>query len=177
VELGTLYALNGFMVVFLQFPVVRALARYRMTTALIAGSVLYAAGYAMMGLGKSLPLFFAAMFVVTAGEIVTSPASLNLVASLSTEEMRGRYMGVFGLFNSFGWSIGPLVGGILLDIAARRSMLVWGPIACLTLLAAVGYADLRRRIDRRLDDNRPSTGEETRATIPEARHAQPRRTS
>jgi MFS family permease len=177
VELGTLYALNGFMVVFLQFPVVRALARYRMTTALIAGSVLYAVGYAMMGLGKSLPLFFAAMFVVTAGEIVTSPASLNLVASLSTEEMRGRYMGVFGLFNSFGWSIGPLVGGILLDIAARRSMLVWGPIACLTLLAAVGYADLRRRIDRRLDDNRPSTGEETRATIPEARHAQPRRTS
>ena len=62
-------------------------------------------------------------------------------------------MGVFGLFNSFGWSVGPLVGGILLDFAAGRSMLLWTPIACLTLLAAAGYWDLRRRIDRVMDSN------------------------
>src|SRR5207237_4112719 len=48
VQLGTLYALNGLMVVFLQLPVVRALQPYRLTTALVAGSILYAAGYSMM---------------------------------------------------------------------------------------------------------------------------------
>ena len=160
-ELGALYTLNGLMVVFLQFPVVRALAPYRMTTALIVGSILYAVGYAMMGFGHAMPLLAAAMFVVTAGEIVTTPASMNLVANFSTVKLRGRYMGVYGLFNSFGWSIGPLIGGVLLDLAARRSMLLWTPIASLTLVAAVGFWDLRRRIDRAMDRNYERTGAET----------------
>ena len=152
-ELGALYALNGLMVVFLQFPMVRFLAPYRMTTALVAGSILYGLGYAMMGFGHGVTLLFVAMFVVTLGEIVTTPASMNLVANFSTVELRGRYMGVYGLFNSFGWSIGPLLGGILLDFAARRPMLLWTPIGCLALLAAVGYAQLRRRLDRAMDRN------------------------
>jgi MFS family permease len=161
VQLGALYTLNGLMVVFLQFPVVRALAPYRMTTALIVGSILYALGYAMMGFGHSMLILATAMFVVTSGEIVTTPASMNLVANFSTVELRGRYMGVYGLFNSFGWSIGPLIGGVLLDLAARRSMLLWSPIACLTLVAAVGFWDLRRRIDQAMDRNYEHTMAET----------------
>jgi MFS family permease len=150
-QLGALYTLNGLMVVFLQFPVVRALAPYRMTTALIAGSILYAAGYAMMGIGHHVALLAAAMFVVTLGEIVTTPASMNLVANFSTPELRGRYMGVYGLFNSFGWSTGPLIGGVLLDFAAGRSMLLWAPIGALALVASAGYWDLRGRLSRAMD--------------------------
>ena len=151
IQLGWLYALNGLMVVFLQLPVVRWLQPYRLTTALVAGSILYAAGYSMMGLGSGFLLLATSMFVVTTGEIVTTPASMNLVANFSTVELRGRYMGVYGLFNSFGWSSGPLLGGVLLDVAARRSMLLWGPIGALALLAAAGYADLRHRLDRSVD--------------------------
>lgn len=151
VDLGALYALNGLMVVFLQFPVVRVLAPFRMTSALIAGSVLYAAGYGMMGFVGGLWGMMAAMFVVTMGEIVTTPASMNLVSNFSGELDRGRYMGVFGLFNSFGWSIGPLVGGILLDLATGRPLLLWGAIAALALVAALGYGDLRRRINLIID--------------------------
>ena len=154
VELGILYTLNGLMVVFLQFPVVRILTRFRLTTAMVVGSLLYVAGYAMMGMGSSFALLAAAMFVVTSGEIVASPASMNLVANFSSDQVRGRYMGVYGLFNSFGWSIGPLVGGVLLDVAGGRPFLLWGPIAGLMLLAALGYWDLRRRIDPATDENR-----------------------
>ena len=154
VELGVLYTLNGLMVVFLQFPVVRLLARFRLTTALVAGSLLYVAGYALMGMGSSLLLLAAAMFVVTSGEIVASPASMNIVANFSSEHLRGRYMGVYGLFNSFGWSIGPLVGGVLLDVATGRPLLLWGPIAGLMFLAALGYWDLRHRIDPATDQNK-----------------------
>jgi MFS family permease len=153
VELGTLYALNGLMVVFLQFPAVRMLASLRMTTALIVGSLLYSLGYGMMGWGSDYLLLFAGMFVVTLGEIVTTPPSMNLVANFSPENLRGRYMGVFGIFNSFGWSIGPLVGGVLLDLAAGRPRLLWGVIASLTVLAAIGFVDLRRRLDPALDQS------------------------
>ena len=160
-QLGWLYALNGLMVVFLQFPVVRALAPYRMTTALVAGSILYGTGYAMMGFGHDLALLAVAMLVVTLGEIVTTPASMNLVANFSSAELRGRYMGVYGLFNSFGWSIGPLIGGVLLDLASRRSMLLWTPIGGLALLAAAGFWDLRRRLDRSMDLNLERAAAET----------------
>ena len=154
VELGVLYTLNGLMVVFLQFPVVRLLTPFRLTTAMVAGSLLYVLGYWMMGLGSSFMLLAAAMFVVTSGEIVASPASMNLVANFSSDDARGRYMGVYGLFNSFGWSVGPLVGGVLLDVAKGQPLLLWGPIAGLMLLAALGYWDLRRRIDPATDQNK-----------------------
>jgi MFS family permease len=161
IQLGWLYALNGLMVVFLQHPVVRALQPYRLTTALVAGSILYAVGYALMGAGHGFLLLATAMFVVTAGEIVSTPASMNLVANFSTVERRGRYMGVYGLFNSFGWSTGPLLGGVLLDLAAGRSMLLWGPIGAVALLAAAGYADLRRRLDRSADRDTETAAPET----------------
>jgi MFS family permease len=153
VELGAIYTLNGVMVVLLQFPVTRILAPLRMTSALIAGCLLYSIGYGMMGWGSSFALLLAGMFVVTAGEITCSPASMNLVANFSPEDQRGRYMGVYGIFNSFGWSVGPLVGGVLLDLAGGRPKLLWSAIASLTVLAAIGYADLRRRIDPALDQS------------------------
>lgn len=153
VELGAIYTLNGIMVVFLQFPATRLLAPLRMTSALIVGSLLYSVGYGMMGWGSSFALLFAGMFVVTLGEIASTPASMNLVANFSPEDKRGRYMGVYGIFNSFGWSIGPLVGGILLDLAVGKPQLLWGAIASLTLVAAAGYADLRRRMDPALDQS------------------------
>jgi len=160
-QLGALYTLNGLMVVFLQFPVVRALASYRMTTALILGSILYGVGYAMMGIGHDFALLALAMFVVTMGEIVTTPASMALVSNFSTAELRGRYMGVYGLFNSFGWSIGPLIGGVLLDLASKRAMLLWGPVGGLAILAAAGFWDLRRRVDRTMDRNLEGAAAET----------------
>lgn len=151
VQLGFLYMLNGLMVVFLQFPVTRILGGVRMTTALALGSMLYTIGYGMMGWSAGFASLLVAMFVVTSGELVALPASMGLVANFSSEELRGRYMGVYGLFNAFGWSIGPLVGGTLLDLAKGRPILLWCALASVTVIAALGYLDLRRRIDPNTD--------------------------
>ncbi|MGH7680388.1 MAG: MDR family MFS transporter [Candidatus Eiseniibacteriota bacterium] len=153
VQLGTLYALNGLMVVFLQFPAVRLTGSMRLTSALALGAVFYGVGYGMMGLGHGFALLSVGMFVTTVGEIVATPPSLTLVANFSSETTRGRYMGIFGLFNSFGWSIGPMVGGALLDVSHGRPMLLWGTITGIAMLAALGYLDVRRRIDRATDRN------------------------
>jgi hypothetical protein len=50
---------------------------------------------------------------------------------------------------------------VLLDLAARRSMLLWGPIGAVALLAAAGYADLRRRLDRSVDRDTETLTTET----------------
>ncbi|HEY7728033.1 MAG TPA: MFS transporter, partial [Candidatus Eisenbacteria bacterium] len=150
-ELGLLYTLNGLIVVFLQFPATRLVGASRMTTQLVAGSLLYAVGYGMMGFGETFALLSTGMVVVTLGEITAMPASMNLVAAFSDESTRGRYMGTYGLFNSFGWSVGPLVGGILLDLAKGRPVLLWSLIGMISILAAAGFRDLRGRISRATD--------------------------
>jgi MFS family permease len=151
IQLGWIYSLNGGMVTLLQFPMVRALARYRMTTALVLGSVLLAGGYAMMGFVSGAGMIAGCMALVTIGEITATPAAMNLSAGFATEETRGRYMGVYGLFNSFGWSLAPLIGGVLLDAAHGVAWIPWTGIGLLGLIAAVLFLDLRGRISPALD--------------------------
>jgi len=153
VQLGTIYSMNGLMVVFLQFPAVRFTNTMRLTSAMALGSVLYGIGYGMMGFGGGMALLTLAMIIVTTGEIIATPATQQLASNFSTEATRGRYMGIYGLFNSFGWSLGPLVGGILLDSFRGRPMMVWGAIAFLAFSAVLGYLDLRRRLGPARDRN------------------------
>jgi MFS family permease len=145
-QLGWIYSLNGAMVTLLQYPVVRFLAPYRMTTALVAGSVLLAGGYVMIGFVGGPALLALAMAVVTIGEITATPAAMNLSASFAGEETRVRYMGVHGLFSSFGWSLGPLIGGVLLDNAHGVAWIPWTVIGALGLAAAFTFRDLRGRL-------------------------------
>jgi len=150
-QLGWIYSLNGTMVTLLQFPVVRFLSPYRMTTSLIAGSVILSGGYVMMGFVGGMGPLAVAMAIVTIGEIIATPAAMNLSASFATEETRGRYMGVHGLFSSFGWSLGPLIGGILLDGAHGVAWIPWSVIGLLGAFAALGFLDLRRRLSPAMD--------------------------
>jgi len=76
---------------------------------------------------------------------------MNLVANLSPEDKRGRYMGVFGLFQQFGWSMGPFVGGILMDAFVGVPYLLWGGIAVFAFISALGYLMLKGRMNEAKD--------------------------
>lgn len=150
-EVGYLYAINGIMVVFLQMPVARFIARYRMTTAIAWGAVLYAIGYFAVAFSYDFFTLAICMVVISMGEIVTSPSSMNLVANMSPENERGRYMGVFGLFQSFGWSMGPFVGGLFMDAFVKVPYLLWGGISMFAIASAVGYLALRKQMPEEKD--------------------------
>jgi MFS family permease len=68
-----------------------------------------------------------------------------VIGELAPQDQRGRYMGFFGLSETLGISAGPLVGGLLLDAFPFDLRLVWGPIASIALVAAVGYYLWARR--------------------------------
>jgi MFS family permease len=150
-EVGYLYAINGLMVVFLQFPVARLISRFRMTNAISMGAFLYAIGYFAVAFTNDFFTLAFCMAVISMGEIVVSPASSNLVANMSPENMRGRYMGIYGLFSSFGWSMGPLAGGVLMDAFVGTPMILWGGVASFAVAASIGYLALRSRMKESID--------------------------
>ena len=156
-QLGTLYTVNGLLVVLLQLPLTRLLARFALTAQIAGGSLLYAFGYGSIGMLVGYEYFMGALIVVTLGEVMMSPPTLTLTSRLAPEGRMGRYMGIHGFFVASGWSFGPLYGGIMLDHFPHNWPLAWVLISSLALVAAAGYFLLGRRLKPEIDAQVEST--------------------
>jgi MFS family permease len=139
-QLGTLFAINGIAVVLFQWPAARLADRIGIRWGLTLGCVLYAAGYFSVALASSFPFLIGSMVVITLGEVTFSPTSMAAVANMAPTARVGRYMGFFGLTEALGWSLGPYVGGRLFDVLSSRPLRLWGIIAAIGIVAAVGFA-------------------------------------
>lgn len=138
-QYGLLLTINGLLVATFQYPVARSVNRLERSTGLILGSILYALGYLSLGWVGSFGWGVAVMVIITAGEIVFAPLTPTVVAELSPEDKRGRYMGFLGLGQTLGMSFGPLVGGVLLDTFETKPPFIWGIIASVAFVAALGF--------------------------------------
>ncbi len=145
---GGMLTLNGFLVAVLQYPLAVLLQRWPRLVGLVAGSLLYGFGYVLFGWLHAYGWLLGIMVVITLGEMLFAPTSSAVVADLAPPARRGRYMGAFGLAESFGWSAGPFLGGILLDLFPDDPRSMWGIISTLSLVAAVGFIPWWQRLKR-----------------------------
>jgi len=145
-QLGVLFTLNGILVTALQIPITRLLRGWTFTAQLAAGGLLYFIGYGALGFMSAYGSLFAIVAIVTFGEMFMSPPSLALTARLAPKNRMGRYMGVYGFFQSAGWSFGPLYGGFFLDHFVDRPETAWLLIATLALVSALGYYLFGRKL-------------------------------
>jgi MFS family permease len=138
-QFGKLLTLNGLVVVAFQYPMARLTSKLRHSSALALGSLFYAAGWMMMGFVGPYALAVASMFVITLGEITVAPTSLAVVGEHSPPGLRGRYQGLFSISETMGISVGPFMGGILLDVFTTSGLPIWGIIGSFALAAAAGF--------------------------------------
>lgn len=143
-QVGWLYALNGIIVIFLQMPMARYIDRFRMPHVLAAGALMYAVGYLSVGWASGIWFLAASIIVISLAENTVSPSSMKMVADMSPESERGRYMGAYGIFVSFGWSMGPAVGGALYDMFHLEPIVLWAAIAAIATVSALGFVYLGR---------------------------------
>lgn len=153
-QFGTLLTLNGLLVVVFQYPLAWAVQGWPRRAGLALGALLYSLGYLSFGWIRSFPLMLLAMTVVTLGEMLFAPVAQAVAADLAPEEHRGRYLGAFGLVESFGWSGGAFLGGILLDWAPNPQVL-WGCIASLGFLATLVFGVFPKGLHRALQKEAP----------------------
>ena len=144
---GWLLSLNAAMVVILQFPITRKIEKLKPLLVMAGGAFLNAIGFAMYGFVSTYFFFALAMVIITFGEMIVSPVSQALVARFAPEEMRGRYMAVFGISWGLPFAVGPVLAGVVLDNYDPRWL--WYIAGGIGLLSVLGFLGLHRRTERK----------------------------
>ena len=150
---GWLLSLNAAMVVLLQFPITRRIENQKPLLMMAAGTLLYAIGFALYGFVSVYSLFVLAMVIITVGEMIVAPMGQALVAKFAPEEMRGRYMAVFGISWGLPFAIGPYLAGLILDNYDPRWL--WYIAGVIGLLAVFGFLALHRRTETKESETSP----------------------
>ncbi|MGD9091525.1 MAG: MFS transporter [Anaerolineales bacterium] len=145
---GLILSLNALLVVLLQFPITRRIEGYPPMLMMALGTFLYAIGFAMYGFVSAYVLFLVAIVIITIGEMLVAPVSQALTAQMSPEDMRGRYMAIFGFSWGIPFAIGPLLAGLILDNAAEPQVL-WYAAGIIGLLATTSFIYLNRLTQKR----------------------------
>jgi MFS family permease len=145
-EVGMLFAINGLMVVLVQYFVTLVTDRYRMTLSMGLGTLLYGVGFGLAAVGNSFILLALCIVIITMGELCYQPAQITLTSNLSNSDNRGRYLGFSGLMNTLGFALGPLIGGFLLDYFHGSPGIVWVVVGFAGMLCATGFIYLMKLV-------------------------------
>lgn len=132
-----LLSMNSLIVVVFQLPITRWVARYPVGIVLSIGALLEAVGLLMLSGSLLLGWLVFSFTVFTIGEMLKAPTSTQLIADLSPEDMRGRYMGAASLQWVIGNGTAPVLGGFFLDhYSGSAVMLAAGAIG---IISAWGF--------------------------------------
>lgn len=112
---GLIPTTNALMVVLLQIFVTRYTKRFPTLPVMTVGTLFYALGVGSVALGRGFWGFWISMVIMTIGELTLIPTSSTYVANLAPADMRGRYMGIYGMTWSAAFGIAPIFGGLLND--------------------------------------------------------------
>ncbi len=147
-QYGFIMATNAAMVVLFQYLVTRTSQRHSNWRVLTLGALLYALGAGSVVLGQGFWAFWASMVILTIGELLLAPTGSAMAANLAPADMRGRYMGLYGLTWGVSFGLGPVIAGLLNDNVAPAAMWLFAGLT--GLAAALGFALLGRRTPVRL---------------------------
>jgi MFS family permease len=111
-----------------------------------AGTFLYAIGFVMYGFVTVYSMFVLAMVIITIGEMIVAPMGQALVAKFSPEDMRGRYMAIYGFSWIIPFAFGPVLAGYVLDTYDPRWL--WYIAGGIGLMAVLGFMGLHRRMEK-----------------------------
>ena len=143
-QFGLLLSMNAAMVVIFQFWITRRVSKRSPMLMMALGTILYGIGFAMYGVFGAIIFFVIAMIIITIGEMITVPVAQALVVRFSPEDMRGRYMAIYGFSWTIPFAFGPLMAGLVIDNLDPR--LVWYAAGVLSLIAVLGFLLLNKKI-------------------------------
>ncbi|MEI2607763.1 MAG: MFS transporter [Candidatus Promineifilaceae bacterium] len=140
-SVGVMLTISSVMAIGLQVPALK-LVQGRVATfpTLILGVLSVALSLSLIAVVANLGQFYVALFFFSLGVVLVMPTSETVAAAFANPIARGSYFGVNSLALAVGGSLGHVVGGTLVDWAARLNhphlpWLIYGGVG---FAAAVG---------------------------------------
>jgi MFS family permease len=134
---GWILSLNAGMVVLFQFSITRRVEKYPPFLILAIGTLFLVVGFGMYGFVSTYALFMLAMGIITVGEMLFAPVGQAIVARLSPEHMRGRYMAFYGFAWMVPGAVAMYLSGLIMDHFDPRW--IWYASAIVGIVAAAAY--------------------------------------
>jgi MFS family permease len=135
-QIGLLFALNTFVVVFFEMLIVTHMNGWRPLRVIAWGSFFMCEGFAILCLGNGVGLAILSVLGYTLGEMLAMPQGMAFVALRSGEESRSRYIGAYTTCISLSFVIGPIIGAWIYSF---DHWLFWRIGLGLGLAVLVGY--------------------------------------
>ncbi|MCA2002222.1 MAG: MFS transporter [Chloroflexi bacterium] len=140
---GLIMSSSAVTVVLFQFSTTRIVKRYPPFLMMAAATFFYMIGFTMYGFVATIPLFVAAIIIITIGEMVGMPTSNSLAAAFAPEDKRARYMALFGLTWTVPSMIGPWAAGLIMDNYNPNYVWYIGGALCVVAIAAFLFLQAR----------------------------------
>ena len=138
-QYGLLMSISGILTIIFQYPIAHGFSE-RTKKALVFGCLFYAVGFLSLAWVKAFIPAIGSIVIMVIGEMLFVPSAMAAVGKLAVEEDKGKSMGFYGLCSTMGFSLGPLLGGFLLDRYPTSPLFLWGPISLCSCVAAMGFA-------------------------------------
>lgn len=144
---GTLVSFNALIVITLTPIITKLLSKKNSLRRIVYGGLLYTIGFGLPGFLNNIPFMFAATLVLTLGEIVVTISTMPFIANHTPASHRGRMNAVLPMITGFGYTIGPIIMGNVLNMTSMGS--VWKIIGLIMLTYTV-FALLLEKYDKKV---------------------------
>ncbi|MHC1692729.1 MAG: MFS transporter [Sphaerochaetaceae bacterium] len=132
---GSMMSLNAVIVVLCNAPLVLLLRKYHPLRNIALAGLLYAVGFACMGLVKAPIWFYALTIVYTLGEIIDATNIHYYIANNTPMSHRARFSAIMPVIMGFGHGIAPVIGGNISE--AYGIGVLWIIIGATALVGAI----------------------------------------
>ena len=158
IDLGYLYAINGFLVVLLQFRILKLMtSRWSPLIWRGIGVLFYAGAFLVLSISPAFIIIIIFMIISTMGENFTSPTTQTIVTLIAPVDKRGTYIGAYSFYTSFGSFAGSVLGLLMLSYLRGITPLFWVLVSIGTFVIAILYIFLDNSFRPQYSSGSPAT--------------------
>jgi MFS family permease len=78
------------------------------------------------------------MIFITFGEMFAGPSGNAIASNMARPGQFGRYQGIYSSISTLGWSLGPAIGGIFMDLIPNMKIF-WLTMSSFGFMAVFGF--------------------------------------
>lgn len=137
-QIGWVYTFNAGLVIVLQYFITQRTKKMNHFVLMMIGSIFFVLAYSVMGWVNSFGMLLFIMVFITFGEMFAGPSGNTIASNMAKGGLYGKYQGIYSSISTLGWSLGPFIGGIMMDLIPNMK-LFWLTMSSFGLISFFGF--------------------------------------